>query len=80
MKEGVLVIGPKGVVAYCNEQAGNMLELDHNEPGFILNQIQQNPKNDVFADYILDAVYKKELHHQEKVEYINPSGKNTVSS
>ena len=75
MKEGVLVIGPKGVTSYCNEQAEKMLELDKNEPGSILNKIQQNPKNDVFADYILDAIYKKELHLQEKVEYINPSGK-----
>lgn len=56
MKEGVLVIGPKGIVLYSNEQAGKMLELNPNEPGSILNQIQQNPENDVFADYILDAV------------------------
>ena len=75
MKEGILVIGPKGMVLYSNEQAGKMLNLHPGESGSILNQIQQNPKNDVFADYILDAVYKKELHQQENVEYVNPSGK-----
>lgn len=74
MKDGVLVIGSKGRVAYCNDQAKRMLALD-DEPGSIIGKIQENPENDEFSDYIIDAIYKRGRHLlKEKISYINPQG------
>ena len=78
MKDGVLVIGSKGIVVYCNEQAREMMKLD-DEPVSIVSKIQENPENDEFLDYILDAVFKKERHLvNEKVNYVNPEGRRYV--
>lgn len=75
MEEGILVIGPKGTLHYCNGRAKKLLELEEEPTGSVLARFQQNSANDVFTDCILDAVYKKALHQRETVHYTDSTGR-----
>lgn len=74
MEEGLLVIGRKGTVRYCNGQAKKILELEGSAEESLIARLQKNPANDTFTDCILDSVYQKALHHQETVRYTNSAG------
>ena len=81
MYDAVLVLDGKGHLAYVNEPAARMLEVDegYRAPGSRLTFLNSdNNYNNRFNEAILAALYDKEDTQVRKVPYMAPSGRKYV--
>lgn len=80
LTSAVLVLDTHGNIAYVNEPAACMLELENGfqdgEKHF--QMITENDSNDRFEEVIFDALYQKGGTTYERVPYTAPSGKKYV--
>lgn len=76
----VLVLDKKGMIHFINEPASEILEIPSDvEPGkvhFTTNIDEE--ENDLFCEYILNAIYKKNVEHKGTINFVSPSKKKYV--
>ena len=76
----VLVLDKNGMIQYINNVATNLFEVPSDiKPGeYHFTTNINNPYNDKFCQYMLDAIYQKKKEHKGLVKYMSPKGKEYV--